>query len=197
MAIELVRVWTNGAFQYVAQEAAAGGSGGGSLTDLDDVTGSPETGSAPVYDGSGDAPLTLITTQEDLEGVLAQVASVERLLIGGEGAPPFLSQFRNIGDPWAPASFRQLANSTLRLEGTVMCQDGTIADATWIPIFTLPEEAAPGVNLEFFVLTNDNAISKVFVWDDGQVIWGGYAIGTHAPISRLPLNSISWSIANP
>jgi len=61
----------------------------------------------------------------------------------------------------------------------------------------LPAEAAPGANLEFAVLTNDNAFSKILVWDSGQVIWGGYAIGTHAPISRLPLNQLSWSIANP
>lgn len=167
-----------------------------SLTDLTDVTGTPGVGKAPVDDGAGTFPLTAVTTRDDLDAVLAEVAGVERHHIGDQDEPPFLSEFRNIGDPWAPACFRQLANSTVRLEGTVMCQDATILDATWIPVFTLPAEAAPGVNLEFAVLTNDNALSKLFVWEDGQVIWGGYAIGTHQPLDRLPLNQLSWSTSS-
>lgn len=175
------------------------GSGGGasSLTDLTDVTGDPGPGKSPVGDASGMFPLVPVTTQDDLDAVLAQVAAVDQHHIGDPGEPPFAANWRNIGDPWAVASYRHLANSTVRLQGTVMCQDQTIQDATWIPVFTLPAELAPAGNLEFGVLTNDNAISKVAVWSDGNVVWCGYMIGTHAPVSRLPLNGLSWSTTGP
>ena len=129
--------------------------------------------------------------------MLASVAAVTWHDIGAAGEPPFLSSFRNIGDPWSPARFRVLANSTVRMQGTVTCDDPTIADSTWLPIFTLPPELAPDYNLEFAALTNDNAFSKLFIWNTGDVIWGGYVMGTHAPIARLPLNFISWSTTGP
>jgi hypothetical protein len=174
-------------------------SGGGTttLTGLTDVTGTTGPGKAPVDDGSGTFPLTPITTHDDLDAVLAQVATVTWHNIGAANEPPFQSGFRNIGDPWSPARYRQLANSTIRLQGTVTCDDATIADATWIPMFTLPPAAAPDYNLEFMALTNDNAISRLYVWADGTVVWAGYAIGPHAPISRLPLNFLSWSSTGP
>jgi hypothetical protein len=169
----------------------------GSLTDLTDVTGTPGLGKSPVDDGSGTFPLTPITTQQDLDDVLARVAGVTWNDIGTPNQPPFQSSFRNIGDPWSPARYRVLANSTVRLQGTVTSDDPSIADATWIPIFQLPAEVAPGHNLEFSALTNDNAISRMYVWNDGTVVWGGYAIGPHAPITRLPLNFLSWSTQGP
>jgi hypothetical protein len=175
----------------------AGAPGATTLTDLTDVTGAGGYGQSPVDDGSSTFPLTRVTTQEDLQAVLASVAAVTWHDIGAAGEPAFQSQFRNIGDPWSPARFRILANSTVRMQGTVTCDDQTIADANWIPIFTLPPEARPDYNLEFMALTNDNAISKLYVWNDGTVVWAGYAIGTHAPISRLPLNFLSWSTTGP
>ena len=50
-------------------------SGGGSstLTGLTDVTGPPNPGTSPVYDHTGVAPLTPVTTQDDLDQILAQV----------------------------------------------------------------------------------------------------------------------------
>lgn len=183
------------ATDYLGRLIVGGDPGGGptSLTDLTDVTGEPGLGKAPVDDGAGVFPLTEVTTREDLDAVLADVARVERHPIGASGEPGFLSGFRNIGDPWAAASYRHLSNGTVRLEGTVMCQDDTIGDATWIPVFQLPSDLAPGSNLEFSALTNDNAISRMYVWDDGLVVWGGYAIGDHGPVGRLPLNQISFS----
>jgi hypothetical protein len=178
--------------------ATDGGAGGPtSLTDLTDVNGTPGLGKSPVDDGTGTYNLTPVTTQTDLNDVLDRVANVVWNDIGTPGQPPFQSSFRNIGDPWSPCRYRTLANSTVRLQGTVTCDDPTIADATWIPIFQLPPEVAPGHNLEFSALTNDNAISRMYIWTDGTVVWGGYAIGPHAPIARLPLNFLSWSTQGP
>jgi hypothetical protein len=174
-----------------------GPPGASTLTELTDVTGEGGYGQSPVDDGSQTFPLTRVTTQEDLEAVLAEVAAVNWHDIGAPGEPPFQSMFRNIGDPWSPCRYRILANSTVRMQGTICCDDQTISDATWVPIFTLPPEARPDYTLEFSALTNDNAISKVYVWADGTVVWAGYAIGPHAPISRLPLNYLSWSTTGP
>jgi hypothetical protein len=176
------------------------GGGATSLTDLTDVTGTPGLGKSPVDDGSGTFPLTPVTTQQDLDAILAEVAGVVWHNIGDPGEPPFLSNFRNMGDPWSPARYRVLANSTVRLQGTLVCDDTTISNATWIPIFQLPVEYAPGDNLEFSTLTNDNAISRMYVWDDGTVVWGGYVqtLGPPpGPITRLPINFLSWSTAGP
>jgi hypothetical protein len=171
--------------------------GATTLTDLTDVTGTPGPGVSPVGDHNGLFPLIPVTTKDDLDQILTQVAAVTWHNIGDPGEPPFLSQFRNIGDPWSPARFRILANSTVRLQGTVACDDQSISDSTWVPIFTLPPEIAPDYNLEFTGLTNDNAWSKLYIWDTGDVIWGGYITEPHAPIGRLPLNFISWTTAQP
>jgi len=174
-----------------------GPPGASTLTDLTDVTGAGGPGTGPVDDGTGTFPLTRVTTEADLNAVLTMVATVTWHDIGALGEPPFQSSFRNIGDPWSPCRYRLLANSTVRLQGTIACDDPTIADATWIPIFQLPPQARPDYNLEFSALTNDNAFSKLYVMADGQVVWGGYVTGPHAPISRLPLNFLSWSTAGP
>jgi hypothetical protein len=173
------------------------GGGASTLTELTDVTGTIGIGKAPVDDGTGTFPLTPITTQQDLDDVLTQVAAVTWHDIDTPGEPNFQSQFRNMGDPWSPARYRVLANSTVRVQGTVCCDDDTIADSQWLPIFQLPAELAPGYTLEFSALTNDNTISRLYVWEDGTVIWAGYAIGNHAPIDKLPLNFLSWSTAQP
>jgi hypothetical protein len=181
----------------IPEDQTSGGGGATTLTELTDVTGTPGLGKSPVDDGTATFPLTPVTTQADLDAVLAEVAAVNWHNIGTPGEPPFQSQFRNIGDPWSPARYRLLANSTVRMQGTITCDDPTIIDSTWVPIFTLPAEAAPDYNLEFTALTNDNAWSKLYIWDTGDVIWAGYVIGTHAPIARLPLNFLSWSTSGP
>lgn len=173
------------------------GGGASTLVDLTDVTGTPAAGTAPVYNDSGVAPLTPVTTQDDLDAVLTRVAAVDWHDVGAAGEPAFQSQFRNMGDPWSPLRFRIMANSTIRLQGTICCDDQSIADSTWIPIFNLPAECAPGYNLEFCALTNDDAFSRLYVWEDGSVIWAGFVMGPHAPVSRLPLNFISWTTAQP
>jgi hypothetical protein len=178
--------------------AGEGGAGATTLTELTDVTGTPAPGYSPVADQTSTTfPLTRVTTQDDLEAVLTEVATVTWHNVGDPGEPPFLSQWRNIGDPWSPCRFRSLANSTVRLQGTICCDDQTISDSTWVPIFTLPAELAPDYNLEFTALTNDNAWSKLYIWNTGDIVWAGYVMGTHAPISRLPLNFISWSTRGP
>lgn len=183
----------------VALAETNSGSEGGTMTlaDLSDVSGTPAPGKGPVYENADSAVIVPVTTTADLDAVLSAVAAVDWHDIGAPGEPPFQSSFRNIGDPWSPARYRMLANSTVRLQGTVTSDDQTIADATWVPLFTLPPEAAPDYSLEFCALTNDNAFSKLIIWANGDVIWGGYVMGPHAPISRLPLNFLSWSTAGP
>lgn len=180
-----------------AIDEGGGGSGGGSLTDLTDVTGEPGPGKSPVADDAGSFPLTRVTTEDDLTAVLDSVAEVVWHDIGAPGEPPFLSQFFNLGDPWSPARYRALLNSTVRVQGTVGCSDPTIVDATWIPIFQIPAEHAPGANLEFFTFANDANPCRMFVWADGTVVWGGYTSTPHPPIDRLPLNFLSWSTVSP
>jgi hypothetical protein len=177
------------------EPADAGGAG--SLTGLTDVTGDPGLGKSPVDDGTGTFPLTPITTQADLDAVLARVAAVDWHTIGDPGEAPFAPGWRNIGEPWASARYRLLANSTVRIQGTVTSDDTTIVDATWIPIFQVPAEAAPGENLEFFTLANEQDICRMYVWADGTVVWGGYTSTPHNPVTRLPINFLSWSTIGP
>jgi hypothetical protein len=186
--------------EYI-EETAGDSSGGGSLAGLSDVTGEPGPGKSPVGDNSGMFPLVPVTTQDDLDAVLAEVAAVSWHNIGDPGEPPFLSEFRNIGDPWSPLRYRVLANSTVRMQGTVCCDDQTIGSSTWVPIFTLPAAVAPDYSLEFCALTNDTAFSKLYIWDTGDVIWGGYVNTSGSmptdPVGRLPLNFLSWSTTGP
>lgn len=178
--------------------ASSSGGGATTLTELTDVTGTGGPGTSPVGDSSGVYPLTAITTKDDLQAVLDRVAAVDWHDIGAPGEPAFAANWRNIGEPWGIARYRVLANSTIRVEGTVTCDDASIQDATWVPIFQLPAELAPSQNLEYFVFANDDATPcRVFVWDDGTVIFGGYTATPHNPVERLPLNFLSWSTQGP
>ena len=165
-------------------------SGGATtLTELTDVTGTPGPNKAPVYDAdTGIAPLTEIPTQADLDQVLADVARTDWINL------ELLSGFNNIGDPWAVARYRRTLNSTVYLEGSIRNPDTTISEATWIPIAQLPEDSRPTAALEFDALTNDDAMSKIVVWPDGQVVWAGFRIGQHGTIDRLSLNNVNFSV---
>lgn len=173
----------------------AGPAGATTLAALTDVTGTGGYGQSPVDDGSNTFPLTRVTTQDDLEGILTSVAEVEWHHVGDPGEPAFLSEFRNIGDPWAPARYRLTLNNVVHLEGTVTCDDQTIGAATWIPVFTFPPECAPGANIELGVISNDESLSKLIVWGDGQVVWGGYMLGPGSkPLQRLSLAGVNFSV---
>lgn len=165
-----------------------------SLTDLTDVTGTPGVGKGPVYDSSGMAPLTQVTTQDDLDGILTSVAHVEWHDIGAPGEAPFLSGFRNTGDPWGNARYRHTLNNTVYLEGTVSNDDQTLASATWVPIFQFPPECNPGASLRFLGLANDDAIAKLILWEDGQLVWGGFVVGPQQPIDYVSLGGVSFSV---
>jgi len=169
-------------------------SGGpATLTDLTDVTGDPGLNKSPVYDGV-EFPLTAVTTQEDLDAILASVAHVEWHDIGAPGEPPFLSGFRNTGDPWGHARYRRTLNSTVYLEGTVSNDDQTLGGATWVPIFQFPPDCSPGASLRFLGLANDDSIGKLILWEDGTLVWGGFAVGPHEPIDYVSLGGVSFSV---
>lgn len=51
----------------------ANGGGSSTLAGLTDVTGAPDPGTAPVYDHTGNAPLTPVPTQADIDAILTQV----------------------------------------------------------------------------------------------------------------------------
>lgn len=65
-------------------DGGGGDGGSGSLTDLTDVTGTPDPGTAPVYDADGNANLTPVTTSEDFDAILAVVAWHKVMSLDGE-----------------------------------------------------------------------------------------------------------------
>jgi hypothetical protein len=176
-------------------EKANAGGGATTLAGLTDVTGTPGLNKSPVDDGSGVYPLTEITTRSDLDGILASVAAVEWHDVGKPGEPPFQSEFSNLGSPWSPARFRHTLNNTVYLQGTVTHPSDFDPQSTWLPIFQLPAELMPSGSIQFGCISNDNSMSKVVVWEDGAVIWGGYITGTFvANIPELSLGGISFSV---
>lgn len=72
----------------ISDVGGAGGAGTMTLTDLSDVTGSPGPNKAPVYDANtGVAPLTEVTTQDDLDAILAQVVWHRVNALAGDWQP--------------------------------------------------------------------------------------------------------------
>jgi hypothetical protein len=176
-------------------EKASAGGGATSLTDLSDVTGSPGLNKAPVDDGSGVYPLTEITTREDLDAILASVAHVEWHDVGKPGEPPFQPGWTNFGPPWSPLRFRNTLNSTVYLQGAVVHNADFDPQSTWLPIFQLPPALVPNGAIQYGCISNDNSVSKVVVWEDGMVIWGGYIAGQFATnVPHLSLAGVSFSI---
>jgi len=177
-------------------DSGSGGGGATTLTELADVTGEPGPGKSPVYDGNtGMAPLTRVTTEDDLDAILGQVAEVEWDVVGAADGPPFLSGFRPTGDPWAVPRFRRTLNNVVHIEGQITNDDQTAGAATWLPMFQLPPDCLPGMPLRYGCLANDNSIGKVIVWTDGLVLWGGYVLGPGAPgIPYVSLDTIHFSV---
>jgi len=116
-------------------------------------------------------------------------------VVGDADGPPFLSGWRNTGDPWAPVRFRLTLNNVVHIEGQATNDDQTTGAATWLPIFQLPDDCLPGAPLRYGCLVNDAAIGKIIVWEDGLVLWGGYMLGTPSPgIPYVSLDAIHFSV---
>ena len=188
--IDIVRRLVDGAWRTVpAQSDTGGGGGSDTLSGLSDVTGEPGAGKAPVYDDSGEAPLTHVATTEDVDKILAGVAAVEWVY------PELLSEWRNTGDPWCPVRWRRTLNNVVHIEGQATNDNPSYGAATWLPIFQLPPECLPGESLRFGCLCNDNAIGKIIVWKDGLVLWGGYMLGPVADyIPYVSLDVVQFSV---
>ena len=152
----------------------------------------------PIYAGNWEALnefLSGIVSEEDLAGILASVAAVDWHMIGAPGEPPFQSEFSNLGPPWAAAGFRHTLNNTVYLQGSVTHPADFDPQSTWLPIFQLPLELKPLGSIQFGCISNDNSMSKIVVWEDGTVIWGGYITGTF--VSNIPyvsLGGVSFSV---
>ena len=189
MSDERIHVPIGGSGDYASEGGAPS-----SLTDLTDVSGDPGERKAPVYDDAGTAHLTEVPTQDDIDGILVRVARVDWHNIGADGEPPFLSGFRNLGDPWGHARYRHSANNIVHLEGCVSNDDASLAGATWVPIFQFPPEAAPGASLRFLGMANDHSIAAIVVWEDGLVVFAGWVVGPTAPIDYISLAGVSFSV---
>jgi hypothetical protein len=180
----------------VAQITGLPVGGPTSLTDLSDVSGEPGPNKSPVGDPSGlEFTLTEVPTQADLDAILAGVAHVDWHDVGKPGEPLFQPGFSNLGPPWSPARFRHTLNNTVYLQGTVTHPADFDPESTWLPIFQLPPELIPNGSIQFGCISNDNSMSKIVVWEDGMVIWGGYITGTFvANIPYVSLGGVSFSV---
>lgn len=163
-----------------------GGEGGPTaLTDLSDVTGTPQPGYSPVADESSTMfPLTRVTTQDDLDAILQAVAEVDYVELELENG------FTNYGSPWVPARYRLQANNIVRLDG-VICRDDLVLEP--VNIATLPPAVCPDGAL-LFLAASDNSVSRVNVQPDGSIEWRAYLAGTSGAESYLSLSGIAFSV---
>lgn len=171
------------------QPDGGGPGGASSLTDLTDVTGTPSPGTAPVYDDTGTAPLTPVTTQADLDNILVQVANIEYHQIGDPNEPPFQNGFRNYGEPWAPARYRHAANNVVHIDGVISRTDRLTEPTV---IFVLPEGHRPNAG-QVFAMASENGVSRVDVLPDGTVEWRQYLAGTDFAEVYLSLSGIKFN----
>jgi hypothetical protein len=168
-----------------------GGGGASTLTELSDVTGHPGFGRSPVDDGSGVFPLTRVTTEDDLNGILAIVADVEYHRFGDPGEPPLESGFADYGPPYAPARWRLQSNNVLRLDGAIT-NPAPLTGPTVIA--RMPDGCRPDTT-HVFMAPSDQSISRIDVDADGTIIWYVYLVaGGSGAQGYLSLSTVSYSV---
>jgi hypothetical protein len=144
------------------------------LRDLQDVhtTVDPGLGSSPVDDGSGVYPLTLVTTQSDLGGILADVAEVNwRPLELAE------TRFTPFGQGYADPRYRLTLNNVVHTEGLVACNPPLSEDDVGVLLATYPGDCLPGATLLFGCSGNPGNNARFDVLANGLLIGGGMIDG--------------------
>jgi hypothetical protein len=142
------------------------------LRDLQDVhtTIDPGMGASPVDDGSGTYPLTLVTTQQDLDGILASVAAVNwRPLQLEPGFEPY-------GEGFADPKYRVTLNNVVHVEGMVRCVPPLSEDDNGKVITRLAADALPDGKLLFGCPAWQNT-ARFDVEPTGEIIFFGMLLG--------------------
>lgn len=186
--IDIVRRLVDGAWRTVPAQSDTGvGGGGGSdtLSGLSDVTGEPSPGKAPVYDESGEAPLTHVATTADVDAILAGVAAVDWISVDP------LNGFENMpnlfGDNWVPLRYRHNLNNIIHLEGVI--KPPASQSGTPVVFAEMPEETRSGWDQIFNVPTpHYNEFGRVYLRADGRLELSGQAW------DWISLCGISWSV---
>ena len=165
------------------------------LPDLTDVSGTPGPSKSPVGDATGSLfTLTEITTQANIDAVLANVAAVNWFdLELQNGFQSYPGQPDLDGIEWAPARYRLTLNNVVHLEGLV-AHDTLLSrrDAPLV-IAQLPPECSPGLALWFDCPTHIQYLARVDVYADGSIVFRG-VFGAEGDIQYLSLSGINFSV---
>jgi hypothetical protein len=159
------------------------------LRDLHDVetTIDPGLGASPVDDGSGVYPLTLVTTQTDLDAILASVAAVNWRPLDLEPG------FEVFSDPqFATPKYRLTLNNVVHVEGMVGCSPPLSDDDVGKLLTTLPPDSRPDGTLLFGCPAYGNN-ARFDVTPDGSVTFQGMLIGG-GQIDWFSLSVVTFSV---
>ena len=166
------------------------------LRDLQDVdtVSDPGLGSSPVDDGSGVYPLTLVTTQQDLDGVLASVAAVDWVELELQnGFVNYPGQPELDGVYWAPARYRLAANNVVHMEGLLYRDEPLTDNDAGLVIAQLPPDARPGLALWYDCPTHVQFLARVDVYADGTILFKGL-FGGDGDAQYVSLSGITFSV---
>jgi hypothetical protein len=170
-------------------DTTSDGGGATTLTELTDVTGDPAPGYSPVADETATVfPLTRVTTQDDLDAILAAVAQViwnEVTLYNGCTA---------YGGDWAPPRYRHTLNNVVHVEGLVMPPRPLTDTDSGIAIAQIP--VGPGADLMFTSSCDGPTSCRLVVKADGLILFDGLHAGA-GEASLFSLSGISYSVDGP
>jgi hypothetical protein len=164
----------------------AGPAGASTLAELTDVTGSSAAGCSPVNDGSTESPWTRVTTQEDLDAILASVAHVDwRTLQLQPGFAPY-------GEDFADPRYRLTLNNVVHIEGMVACTPPLSDTDVGKIIATVDTDSLPGGRLLFSGPAYGNS-ARIDISPTGDIAFQGMLIGG-GQIDWLSLSMINYSV---
>lgn len=173
-----------------------GGGGATTLTGLTDVTGTPGPGKSPVDDGTTTFPLTRVTTQEDLQAILDQVAAVTWFDLALADGITNAADDPAVNPDTVRARCRLTLNNLVYVEAVLKC-DPPLANAqSGRVLATLPPETWPGARLIFLCGSSGQNPAEIDVLADGTIVFETFFGGT-ANAEMVTLCGISFSIGGP